>query len=277
MRPELVLGFDPAPADAIQLVAVAEVVRTSIVGLVEARHGLDRLARVGSVWDGPGGAPLATVVRRYSARLLALEEVLVVCLGRVDEWRDGVERRQAETAHLVDQVAAMAGSEDSADRRARLEAAAREVADEHERAAGQLAVAFEDLSAAAAQITGADDDLAGDLDRALVTLVAAVDEWITAEAPALLRTALALGEVAGLTTVISELVGIAALGRAPDGAPGVGDLIAQAPASHRLVRALRRQWAELAPSTLPEATFASRRPGALAQALAGPRGTGAAE
>ena len=143
---------------------------------------------------------------------------------------------------------------------------------EHDRAAADLAAAFEELSGAVEQIVRADDDLAGELDRALVALTAAIDAWMEAEAPELLRTAIALGEVAGLTTVISELVGIAALGRKPGDAMGVGEVIARSPGSHRLIRALRRQWLEVAPATLPEATFASRSSsGAISDILSGRR------
>ncbi|MBA2774226.1 MAG: hypothetical protein H0U36_09320, partial [Nocardioidaceae bacterium] len=92
-----------------------------------------------------------------------------------------------------------------------------------------------------------------------------------AEAPELLRTAIALGEVAGLTTVISELVGIAALGRKPGEAAGVSDIIARSPGSHRLIRALRRQWLEVAPAALPEATFAIRQSGGLNRRMSGRR------
>jgi hypothetical protein len=80
-----------------------------------------------------------------------------------------------------------------------------------------------------------------------------------------------LGEVAGLTTVISELVGIAALGRKPGDAAGVREIIARSPGSHRLIRALRRQWLEVAPATLPEATFSSRSSGAITDILSGRR------
>lgn len=66
-------------------------------------------------------------------------------------------------------------------------------------------------------------DLAGELDRALMALTAAIDDWI------------------------------AALGRKPGEAAGVGDIVARSPGSRRLIRALRRQWLEVAPAALPEA------------------------
>jgi hypothetical protein len=269
MRADVVLGFDPAPGDTDALAVLRDALHRTVRALVEARTELDRLGRTGSVWDGPVGAPIATLLRHYSRQLSGLEECLVDCLQALDRWTDGVESRQEQVAQIVESVAALAGDTSADDRRTRLVATAREIGTEHDRAAAYLAAAFEDLSASVEQIASLDDDLAGDLDRALLALTAAVDDWIASEAPELLRTAIALGEVAGLTTVISELVGIAALGRNPGDAEGVGEIIARSPGSHRLIRALRKQWLEVAPVTLPEATFAIRRPGGLADAMAG--------
>jgi len=201
----------------------------------------------------------------------ALEESLVDCLRAVESWREATEQRQSQVASIVASVAELAGDPAAEDRRSRLIATARELGVEHDRAAADLAAAFEELSGAVEQIVRAEDDLAGELDRALVALTAAIDDWIVAEAPELLRTAIALGDVAGLTTVISELVGIAALGRQPGEAAGVGEIIARSPGSHRLIRALRRQWLEVAPAMLPEATFSSRTAGAVTDILAGRR------
>jgi hypothetical protein len=95
-----------------------------------------------------------------------------------------------------------------------------------------------------------------------------VEEWIATEGPDLLRTAVALGEVAALTTVISELVGVAALDRAPGESAEVRELAARSPAAHRLIRALQQRWLEMAP-VLPEATFGHGRRTQLADAIAG--------
>lgn len=271
MRPELVLGFNPTPSDPRQLLALSEALRKVVTTLTQSRSKLERIGRTGSVWDGPAGAPIAALLRRYSMQMSALEESLVDCLQAVDGWRETAEERQAQVADIVATVADLAGDPSGDDRRTRLIATARELGVEHDRAAADLAGAFEELSGAVEQIMRADDDLAGELDRALLALTAAVDEWLDAEAPELLRTAIALGEVAGLTTVISELVGIAALGRNPGEAAGVSEIIARSPGSHRLIRALRRQWLEVAPTNLPAATFASGKSGSLADLLAGGR------
>ncbi len=274
MRPELILGFDPTPSDPQRLVVLSDALRKVIRTLAQSRAELERIGRTGSVWDGPAGAPIAALLRRYSLQMSALEESLVDCLQAVDNWREGVEQRQAQVANIVAAVSDLAGDATTQDRRTRLIAAARELGVEHDRAAADLTGAFEELSGAVEQIVRADDDLAGELDRALIALTAAIDDWIAAEAPELLRTAIALGEVAGLTTVISELVGIAALGRKPGEAAGVSDLIARSPGSHRLIRALRRQWLEVAPAALPEATFSIRQSGGLESRMSGRR-TGA--
>ncbi|MGH3508210.1 MAG: hypothetical protein ACRDO2_13500 [Nocardioidaceae bacterium] len=260
--PDTILGFDPLPGDPTALASLPDVLRRSIRALVEARTGLDRLGRTGSVLDGPAGAPIATLLRTYSRRISALEQALLDCMHAVDHWRDGLDHRQGQVADIVSVVADLAGRPEVQDRRTRLIASAREIGAEHDRAARDLAGAFEDLSSLLAELPGRDDDLAADLDRALLALATPVDDWIEAEGPELIRTAIALGEVAGLTTVISELVGIAALGRNPGDAEGVGEIIARSPGSHRLIRALRRQWQEVAPEALPSATFAvSRVPG----------------
>ena len=271
MRPDLVLGFDPTPSDPHRLVVLSDALRKVVGTLVQSRAELGRIGRTGSVWDGPVGAPIAALLRRFSLQMSALEESLVDCLQAVDNWREGTEQRQAQVANIVASVADLAGDPTTEDRRTRLIAAARELGVEHDRAAADLTGAFEELSGAVEQIVRADDDLAGELDRALMALTAAIDDWIAAEAPELLRTAIALGEVAGLTTVISELVGIAALGRKPGEAAGVSDIIARSPGSHRLIRALRRQWLEVAPAALPEATFSIRQSGGLESRMSGRR------
>ena len=271
MRAEVILGFDPAPADVSALVGVCAGLRSAVHALAETRGGLDRLGRTGSVWDGAAGAPVAALLRRFSQRTTALEESLVDCLHAVDGWRRGVEERQAQVAEIVSAVAELGGDPAAAGRRTRLIALARELGVDHERAAADLATAFEELSSSIEQLVDPHDDLAAELDRALLALSAAVEDWMAAQAPELLRTALTLGEVAGLTTVISELIGIAALGRNPGEAEGVSDLVARSPGSHRLIKALRQQWRDVAPAALPEATFAVRRTPDLAQAMAGRR------
>lgn len=270
MQAEVILGFQPAPASPAALVGLSDVLRASARALVEARTGFDRLNRAGSVWDGPAGAPLATLLRRFSDDLETLEESLVDCLAAADAWRQGVLRRQAHVSDLVTAVADLPSDPSAEGRRTRLLAAAREVEQEHERAAGDLAAAFEDLSAAVRGLMEPSADLAADLDYALLTLSAALDDWVATEASELLQTALALGDVAALTTVISELVGIPGLGRCPADTREVHEVVAKTPGSHRLIRALRQQWVDVAPVALPEASFAGRsagRPRRLARSL----------
>lgn len=178
-----------------------------------------------------------------------------------------MDARQRQVGDIVGQVAGLAGTEGGGERHTRLLAAATEIGRDHDRAAGVLAASFEELSEEATHLTGAGDDLAVELDRALMALTGAVEDWVSQEGPALVRAATALSEVAGLTTVLSELVGVAGLGRTPGEGHGVGALVAHSPGSHRLIQALRRQWKDVAPRVLPEASFARPRSSSLAQAL----------
>ncbi len=261
------LGFDPAPGDPTSVERMSRTVHQVVRGLVEGRLALDSLAPAGSIWDGALGAPIVALLRRYSLQLAEIEEVLIGCLTALDGWRAELDERQARVGELVDRVADLAVDADAQERRERLLAQAREVESEHRAGARQLAVAFEEVSSFMERLAGSDQDLDSELDAALRAMMRLVQEWVEAEGPELLRTAAALGEVAALTTVISELVGIAALGRVPGEAAGVHDVISRSPAAHRLIRALHQRWAEVAP-TLPEATFGRDRHGELAEAIA---------
>ncbi len=273
MRAEVILGFDPVPGEASGVLAVSETLHKTIRALAEARMGLDSVIRSGSVFEGRSGEPIVSIMLRISRRLLNLEDAVVETRTALELWRTGLDQRQSEVAEIVRAVAESAGQPDAEERRNRLLGQASDLGDQHQRAAADLAAAFETLSARAAETTRADNALVGDLDRALTALELAVEGWIETEGPELIKTAIALGEVAGLTTVISELVGIAALGRVPGEADGVSETIARSPGSHRLIRALRQQWLELAPETLPEATFATSQ-SAVASIVAGVQPTG---
>lgn len=271
MRAEVILGFEPAPADPPTLVGLSEVLRATVRALVEARTGFDRLARVGAVWDGPAGAPLVGLLTRFSRDLHTLEDAVVDCMAAAESWREGALRRQAQVSDLVAVAAELPDDSAGQDRRTALLTAAHDIEHEHERAAGDLAAAFADLSAAVQRLVHPSADLAAELDAALLALRAALDDWIASEGAELLHTATALADVAALTTVISELIGIAALERSPSDSEGVRGVVAKSPAAHRLIRALRRQWTDLAPATLPEASFAggaADRSGSLARRLA---------
>ncbi len=144
MRPDLVLGFDPTPSEPQRLVALSDALRKVVRALVQARSELANIGRTGSVWDGPVGAPIAALLRRYSLQMSALEESLVDCLQAVDSWREGVEQRQSQVASIVASVAELAGDPAAEDRRTRLIATAEELGVEHDRAAADLAAAFDE-------------------------------------------------------------------------------------------------------------------------------------
>jgi hypothetical protein len=266
MRPDAVLGFDPAPGDPGWAARVSETLHKVIRGLVEGRAALDALGPAGSVWDGAVGAPVVALLRRYSLQLGTLEEALIGCLTNLDGWRADLEERQGRVRDLVDALADLAG-EDAQDRRDQLIGRAREIGAEHQRAARDVAAAFEELSAVAEVLTRAESDLADELAAAVRAITQAVQEWVEVEGPELVRTAGALGEVAALTTVISELVGVAALDRAPGEDAAVQRTISRSPAAHRLIKALQQQWQEVVPR-LPEASFGRERRSGLADSIA---------
>ena len=267
MKPGAVLGFDPAPGDAVAVDRTCDVLHKVIRALVESRSALDALTPAGSIWDGAVGAALAALVRRYSLQLRELEDALLGCLTSLEGWRLGLHERQERVRSIVDAVADLAG-EPAEDRRAALLVGAREIETEHRRAARDVQAAFEELSTTVERLSRTDDDLAEQVDAAVRALAQAVEDWVQREGPELIRTAAALAEVAALTTVISELVGVAAL----DGSPGeddcVREIISRSPGAHRLIRALRQQWLDVVPE-LPAATFGPDRTGELADSIAG--------
>ena len=197
MRPESVLGFDPAPGDGDRVVHLSEALHRVIRGLVEGRAALDALGRAGSVWDGSVGAPVVALVRRYALQLGALEEALIECLTGLDTWRPGLEERQDEVRDLVEAVADLEGP-GAEDRRSQLLTRARGIEADHRRAARVVAITFERLSAAAGAVTRADADLGDEVAVALAAMTKAVETWVESEGPELVRTAVALAEVARL-------------------------------------------------------------------------------
>jgi hypothetical protein len=258
MQADLILGFDPVPGDSASARALSDVLHKTVGALIEARANLESTISSGPMFESRLGSAVADIVHRINLRLSRLEDAVIDCRRAVEEWRVGLDRRQGEVAEIVGVVAELAGRPDAQERRDQLVEHAREIEVQHDRAAHDLAVAFEQLTEATQVLSSGLALLAADLDVALTRLEVAIGQWIEAESAELVRTALALVEVADLTTVVSELVGVAALGRTPGEADGVQETIARGPASHRLVKALRRDWLELAPESLPEASFGQR-------------------
>lgn len=272
LRPESVLGFDPVPTDPSAAIELASTVHAVVGALVEGQRALELSVRTGTVWDGALGAPVAAVVRGLAGQLGELADLLIACRESLDEWRLGLQSRRSEVAAIVESISTLPDGSEPAARRGRLVAHAREIEGEQRAADGRLRSAFEELRASAEKRSQV--DLEHELAEAVRALDSAVESWVASEGSQLVRTALALGEVAALTTVISELVGVADLDRAPGDAEGVAEIVSRSPAAHRLVRALHRRWSELAPAGLPPATFARDRAtteltGALAGRLAG--------
>lgn len=267
MKAELVLGFDPVPGDPRASLALSDALRTATRGVVEARSALGRLTAGGPGWDGPAGEAVLGIVREISGRLGVVEGGLASCQTAVEEWRAGEEDRRQRSDRVVEAVADLAGQPDGEDRRARLENEAREILSAHEAAAAALCAPFDDF--AEVLIRRSDDvDLAAELDQAVGRLTDEVDAWIGENADELVATATALGQVAGLTTVVTELLGVSSFDRVPEDADGVKEIVGRSPGSHRLVRALRRHWNDVAPESLPAATFGQGRRDDLAELLA---------
>lgn len=255
MRPERFLGSDPAPGDLDSVDRVAGVLRSTVVALAGSRHALESLLGPHSLWHGPLVAPLTAAVAGLAARLRRLENAVVDFAHALDSWRTGLVSRQDAAAELTEAMSQLSGQADAAEQRAAVLAAARRLAAEHATDAAVLVNAcdglVEELAAAAS-----DGDLAADLDRALTSVGAAVEAWLAESAAELLATVRSLDETAGVTAVVSALLGIEAAEQG-DRTEAVRLLTANATGSHRLQAALARSWVELAPELLPQASFGS--------------------
>lgn len=257
MRPERFLGLDPAPGDLagadVLLGALREVVR----GLVEARGRVDAQLADDGVWSGPVAGPLADALGALSRRLRLYEDVVVDVARAVDGWRTGLASRTDRTAELVEQASRLGGEADepvAETRQQALRAAVAEVQDDHHAAAEQLARSLDEVRAT---LQGAEAlRLADQVDHATEVLLATVEEWVVAQAAEVTATAASLVQVAGLTAVVSELVGVAGLDRVPLDDADVAEVAGRGAGAHRLLAALGRAWTDVAPTSLPIATFA---------------------
>lgn len=257
MRPERFLGVDPAPGDLagtdVLIASLREVVRE----LVEARGRIDAQLPADGVWSGPVAAPLTEAFVGLSRRLLLYEDVVVDVARAVDGWRAGLAARTDRTAELVEQASRLGGQGADAEaegRRQALQMAVAEVQRDHEAAAQTL---HRQLDEVRATLQVADAlGLADQVDRAGDAVLAAVEEWVREQAAEVTATAESLVQVAGLTTVVTELVGVTGLDRAPLEGDGVAEVAGHGAGAHRLLAALGRAWTDVAPTSLPIATFA---------------------
>ena len=230
--------------------ALREVVRL----LVDARGLVDAQLAADGVWSGPVAAPLADVLGRLSRRLVTYEDAAVDLARAVDDWRAGLAARVERTLELVERMSRLAGESDAEAARAAVRAAADELASDHAAAAAALRRQLDEVAATleAAEPLALADELA----RAAGALARAVEDWVRAQAEEMTATATALVRVAGLTRVVTELLGVTGLDRAPIDDADVAELAGTAAGAHRLLGVLSRAWTDVAPTSLPIATFA---------------------
>lgn len=254
MRPERVLGSDPAFGSTDAVDRVLRVLGSCVLALGESRRGIELHAAPSSLWHGPSAEPLVSALTTLATRLRRVEDGVVDLSRALETWRSGLAERQERVTDLTESMSRLAGVDDADAQRAALRAQATRIATEHESDAAVLVAATDALADVLAGDPH-DSDLAGDLDRALRGLTVAVTQWLRDASSDLLATTEALTDTAGLTLAVSALAGVAGDG-APGDAVGVARVAAVATGSHRLQRALQRSWVGSAPRRLPRATFA---------------------
>lgn len=269
MRPERFLGTDPAPGDLSSVDRVGGSLRAVVLALAEARLKVEAIVGPQSIWQGPIARPIVTTLTEFAARLRAVEDAVVDFAQAVETWRTGLVGRQQRRAELTETISQLAGRPDAEAERQRILVEVQQMVTEHTVGGTALISAADSLAEVLAEVDD-DSDLAVDLDRGLTAVTVAVDEWIAESAAELLATAESLSETAGLTTVVSQILGVVG-DEAPDEAENVRRLASVSAGAHRLRLALRRSWASLAPDELPAASFAAggQTPAAISDRLRG--------
>ncbi|MGH3454694.1 MAG: hypothetical protein ACRDPQ_21415 [Nocardioidaceae bacterium] len=257
MRPERFLGSDPAPGDLGSVDRVAGALRTVLLGLAESRQRIEAIVGPHSMWQGPMARPIVTALTNLAARLRAIDNAAVDFAQAVEIWRAGLVARQERRAELTEMVSQLAGRPDAEEQRHRIQTDVQRLATEHTTDGAVLIRAADALAEVLIDVDE-DGDLAADLDRGVAAVTVAVEEWIAESAAELLATAESLSDTAGLTTVVSQILGVVG-DESPDESDSVRRLASVSAGAHRLRLALRRSWASLAPEQLPEATFAAPR------------------
>lgn len=269
MNPDRFLGLDPTPGDLRAADEVTKVLRSCVVALSEGRRRVEHTARPDGLWQGAHAAAIVDTLTAYAGRLRALEDAVVDFLQAWQQWRHGIAGRQDETAALVEAVTQLVdGPVDSADpRREALLRQAGALRDRHQIAADQTGAAAEALIAATT-VDQEGRNLPVDLQRGLLALEAAVEQWLAESAADLRRATETISSVTELTAVVPQLVGVAP---GSDASPEALRIAAAAPGSHRLITALHRGTPERPAEELSDASFASevRAEGALADRVRG--------
>lgn len=269
MRPERFLGTDPSPGDLSSVDRIGGALRGIVLALTQSRQKVETLAGPQSIWQGPHARPLVSALTDMAARLRVLEDATVDFAQAVEAWRTGLVTRQQRTTELTETISQLAGRPEAEEERQRVIADAQALAAEHAADGVALMGAADRL---AELLTDTDDEgeLAAGLDRGVTAILVAVEEWIAESAAELIATAESLSDTASLTTVVSQILGVAG-DEAPDEAENVRRLASVSAGAHRLRLALRRSWASLAPEELPAASFAETgsRPAGISDRLQG--------
>lgn len=265
MNPERFLGSDPTPGDLAGIDQVLSTVRDVVVVLVETRQRIDAAIGPDSIWQGSEVEPIVDGMTAMSARLRTLEQAVVAFAGTWQEWRQGVAARQDATAELVEEMSQLAGIADVEPRREDVRRRAAALALRHEQEATELVGGCEDLIATVS--AKPDDDVAAMLGRGFTGLREAVETWLREASDEVRRTTGELDDVADVTAVAPQLVGV---GVGSDGISSARawEIAAKAPASHRLQEVLRRDWSGTRTPTLRPASFAGRAVRSSGQAIA---------
>ena len=268
MRPERFLGTDPAPGDLGSVDRIGGALRAVVLALSQSRQRVEGLTGPQSIWQGPHARPIVTSLADLAAQLRVLEDAVVDFAQAIEAWRVGLVARQERATELTETISQLAGRPDADDERQRVLAEVQVLAAEHTSDGVALISAADVL---AEVLTDTDSsELAGGIERGVTAILVAVEEWIAESAAELLATAESLSDTAGLTTVVSQILGVAG-DEAPDEAENVRRLASVSAGAHRLRLALRRSWASLAPEDLPVASFVeagSRQP-AISDRLGG--------
>jgi len=268
VRPERFLGTDPAPGDLGSVDRIGSSLRAVVLALAEGRLKIEAVVGPQSIWQGSVARPVVTALTDYAARLRAVEDAAVDFAQATETWRTGLVGRQQRRAELTETISQLAGRPDAEAERQRILVEVQQMVTEHTVAGAAMINASDTLAEVLADVDD-DSDLAADLDRGVTAVMVAVDDWIAESAAELLATAESLSETAGLTTVVSQILGVAG-DDAPDEAENVRRLASVSAGAHRLRLALRRSWASLAPDELPTASFASgQTPAAISDRLRG--------
>lgn len=265
MNPERFLGSDPTPGDLVGIDDVLSVVREVVVVLAETRQSIDAAIGPESIWQGSEVEPIVDGMSAMSTRLRTLEHSVVAFASAWQEWRQGVAARQDATAELVEEMSQLAGIDDAESRREDVRKRAAALATHHKQEATELVGACEDLIATVS--TKHDDDVAAMLGRGFTGLREAVEVWLREASEEVRRTTGELEDVAEVTAVAPQLVGV---GASADGISSekAWQIAATSPASYRLQEILRRDWSTTAPRSLRPASFGERDVGSSGRTIA---------